>query len=585
MILKHLPKNNGILQAHVLVEELVRNGVDTFFVAPGSRSTPLVVAVAANPKARAFVHFDERGTAFAALGYARGSGLPAAWITTSGSAVANGFPAVVEAAQDSVPLIMLTADRPPELRGVGANQSIDQAKLFGSYVAFYADLPAASTDRALRTSVRIASQASWAARTYSGPVHVNCQFREPFGVGSGFDSSDGLLSTDLVDLRAWFDSSRPLRHGGGSVSRSIDALAAEDLTKALDHSSRGLVIVGAERSESERDAVVRFCNAVDLPVLIDPLSQLRSHEATLERRVEHYDQLLAIPEFAAESAPDLIIHVGGRLVSKSLLTLVGSTDAPLFRISESGDYNPTERSQVVVGSDYDALATLIDARRNRAVDWLTWWEKSNATLRSFFGEDLPFGEPLVARDVARLIPRDWDLFVGNSMPIRDVDRFASTISAHRVFANRGASGIDGNVATAFGISVGSNRPVLALVGDLTLLHDLNSLGLLSMPSYHVTIVVVNNDGGGIFSFLPISGAESVFEPFFGTGHGMSFSSAAKQFGLPYESVAGERALAAALSDAFAKPAARIIEVSSNRSTNRENHDKLTSLAKELIGRE
>ena len=524
------------LWASLIVEELVRSGVDFFCVAPGSRSTPLVAALAENKNARSLIHFDERGSAFAALGYARAAGRPAVWITTSGTAVANGFPAVVEAATDGVPMILLTADRPPELRQTGANQTIDQPDIFGDYVRWRFDLPAPEEAVDPAMVLTTVDQAVYRARRApTGPVHLNLMFREPFIP----DAGDG---EDLPAPARWLESGEPYTRYV-PTRPAVDLEDVERLWEALRPVERGLVVAGRLPSRKHGEAVLRLADSLGWPLLPDVGSQIRLG-ASSESLISYYDTLLASEPFKETHAPETVLHFGGRAVSKRLEQFLAKSSPDPYVVVRENPFrlDPGHRVTHSVEADILDLCTALAKIAERhspaqAASWMASWREASEKVDNYldhsFARTKELNEPLVARLVSQHIPEEHGLCVASSMPIRDVDTFSATDGAPvPVAANRGASGIDGTVATAAGFARGSGRPLTLLVGDLALLHDLNSLAMIrDLP---VVIVVLNNNGGAIFSFLPVARHKAFFEPYFGTPQGLGFEHAAAMFGLDYQ---------------------------------------------------
>jgi 2-succinyl-5-enolpyruvyl-6-hydroxy-3-cyclohexene-1-carboxylate synthase len=570
------PRAN-LLWATLIVEELVRSGVDFFCVAPGSRSTPLVAALAASEKAQSLVHFDERGTAFAAVGHARATGRPAAWITTSGTAVANGLPAVVEAATDGVPMILLTADRPPELRQTGANQTIDQPDIFGDYVRWRFDLPAPEEGVDPAMVLTTIDQAVYRARRApSGPVHLNLMFREPFLPGPDEDPEE------LAVLTRWRESGEPYTRYA-ATKPSVDSGEVERLWDALRPAERGLVVAGRLPSCKQGEAVLRLAESLGWPLLPDVGSQIRLG-ATSKNLVALYDALLASEPFKEAHAPQAVLHVGGRAVSKRLEQFLARSRPDPYVVVRENPFrlDPGHRVTHSVESDVMGFcAALAQAaeRRPPATDesWMAAWRGASEWVDDYLERSLAetrdLNEPLVARLVSRHVSEGHALCVASSMPIRDLDAFAAPDSAPvPVIANRGASGIDGSVATAAGYARGSGRPLTLLIGDLALLHDLNSLAMLrELP---VVVVVLNNDGGAIFSFLPVASHEEFFEPYFGTPQGLSFEHAATMFGLGYERPGTATEFVETYRAACARNTPALIEVRTDREENVALHREL-----------
>ena len=564
------PRTNR-LWADLVVEELLRCGVDFFCVAPGSRSTPLVAALAANENARSLIHFDERGTAFAALGHARATGRPAAWITTSGTAVANGLSAVVEGATDGVPMILLTADRPPELRQTGANQTIDQPDIFGGYVRWRFDLPAPDPIIDPPMVLTTVDQAAYrAGRAPQGPVHLNLMFREPFLS----DPDDDVLSGPS----SWARSDEPFTRYA-ATKPAVDGMEIHRLWEALRPVKRGLIVAGRLATRKQGEAVLRLADAFGWPLLPDIGSQVR---LGAEGLVAHYDALLAGDSFARTHAPEAVVHIGGRAVSKRLEQFFARSRPDPYVVVREHPFrlDPAHRvTHSVEANVLDFCAALVRAAAESSAAKDAYWAKSWREASEEVGRHLDGisseepNEPLVARVLSRNIPPDHGLVVASSMPVRDLDTYAATDgSPVPVAANRGASGIDGTVATAAGFARGLGRPVTLLIGDLALLHDLNSLAMLR--GVHVVVVILNNDGGGIFSVLPVARHEEFFEPYFGTPQGVGFEPAAKMFGLGYEHPGTREEFVEAYASACARDTSTLIEVKTERAENVELHRRV-----------
>jgi 2-succinyl-5-enolpyruvyl-6-hydroxy-3-cyclohexene-1-carboxylate synthase len=571
---RETPRANR-LWANLIVEELVRCGVDFFCVAPGSRSTPLVAAIAANDKAQSLVHFDERGTAFAALGYARATGRPAAWITTSGTAVANGLPAVVEASTDGVPMILLTADRPPELRQTGANQTIDQPDIFGDYVRWRFDLPAPDPTIDPAMVLTTVDQAAYRARrSPHGPVHLNLMFREPF-----LPEEDDVLAGPSP----WAEGDEPYTWYAATKS-AVDETEIQALWQTLRQVKRGLVVAGRLASHKQGEAVLRLAGALGWPLLPDIGSQVRLGTDS-ENLAAYYDALLASDSFAEAHAPEVVVHVGGRALSTRLEQFLGRSRPDPYIVVRENPFrlDPAHRVTHSIEADVvDFCAAIVRVATEDPPDedasWMSGWrEASERVGHSLNGiSTTELNEPFVARSVSRNVPHDHGLVVASSMPVRDLDTYAAIGGVPvPVAANRGASGIDGTIATAAGFARGLGRPVTLLIGDLALLHDFNSLAMLrDVP---VVVVVLNNDGGGIFSFLPVANHEEFFEPYFGTPQGVGFRPAAEMFGLQYERPETTEEFVELYRKACARDSSTLIEVRTDREENVRLHGELLRL--------
>ncbi|MDA0990360.1 MAG: 2-succinyl-5-enolpyruvyl-6-hydroxy-3-cyclohexene-1-carboxylic-acid synthase [Verrucomicrobia bacterium] len=573
----------NLLWAEVLIEELLRLGIRLCVIGAGSRSSPLTVAAARHPSMATRVHVDERGAAFYALGHARAMGEPCAWITTSGTATANGFPAIIEASQSRVPLVLLTADRPPELRDTGANQTINQVGLYGTYVRWSADVPCPAADRDPTELLALVDDAvHHARRNPAGPVHLNCMFREPL-----LPEPDATPAPRPASLTAWRDSKRPYRSDGFYGSNSPAPPPVDEIVQTVSGVSRGLLVAGALHTPGERVAVAQLAGQLGWPMLPDITSGLRLG-AGGDLCVAYTDQLLAANSEQPLAAA--IVHVGGAITSKRLLNyLARQVGVPYVHLRpDPARLDPNHQVTLRVCADIEPVCarlgeTLVPAD-NPA--WLAAWSGSTGTIHAALDAGLAalavISEPFVARAVSQGIPDNHQLFLGSSMPVRDMDAFGDMDGPSvDVMANRGASGIDGSIATAAGLAAGGGRPVTAVIGDLAFLHDLNSLALLT-TGVPVTLVVINNDGGGIFSFLPVARHTDVFEPYFGTPHGLTFASAAQLYGLAYTQPATPAAFREAYAAAVASSTSTVIEVRTDRRENVAIHQQLTQMIRAAL---
>lgn len=554
--------------ADALIDQLVSSGVSHFFIAPGSRSTPLAMAAARHARAETLVHFDERGTAFMALGAARAMGHPAAWITTSGTALANGFPAIVEASIDSIPMILLTADRPPELRHTGANQTIDQVKLFGDYVRWFFDFPVPddrlSSDFVRSTAAHAIARASGVD---PGPVHLNCMFREPLSPDRSYEPRAA------GDTRPFMTFPPRLMGSPEAVERVREVMAAAE---------RPVIVAGRMNNRDDPGAIARLAERLGWPLIADIQSQLRLGTDAGANRLDHFDPLLAAGVEHPEP-PDLVLHFGAALVSKRIAQWLADSESAR-RVSirgESSRLDPSHQIGTRIQATPGAFASqlLEHPAGYPPHPHLQQWMEMTAHVRGRIADVLlrqvTLSEPAVAHHLTTLVPESHVLVAGSSMPIRDLDMFAAADGAAiSVIANRGASGIDGTVATAVGVAEAARRPVTLLCGDLTLLHDLNSLAAAAKSRHPIIIIVINNDGGGIFSFLPVARHREVFEPYFGTPHGLRFRDAASMFGLAYEAPPDIPAFRSAYESAARGSTSAVIELITDRADNRDQHQRL-----------
>jgi 2-succinyl-5-enolpyruvyl-6-hydroxy-3-cyclohexene-1-carboxylate synthase len=557
-------RNAGHAFAVVAVDELVRHGMTDAVVAPGSRSTPIALALLADDRVRVHVRIDERSAAYLALGLARTSRRLVPVLCTSGTATTYFHGAVMEADLSRVPLLALTADRPPALRGTGANQTVDQVRMFGSAVRLAIDAPLPEAQpgsvRAWRALLASVAEHCLGAAPGSppGPVHLNCPLAEPLlpeadGVGFGFDLG---LGADLPD------AVHPV--GADEVPR--------ELSRALRGVRRGVVVCG-DCPPGMAAAAVALAERAGWPSIAEPHSNARRGPMALRAT----DAVLRDAEFSAAFRPDLAIVVGRVGLSRALLGWLAET--PHVLVDPYGSrWDVTRTARAVIRCSPRALA--VAGVSQTAAGWAAGWQAASAAAGRALDDVLDgspsLTEPLVARDVAALVPDDAVLVVSSSMPIRDLDAVMRPRPV-RIVANRGVSGIDGFTSTAQGVALAHDGPTVALAGDLSLLHDIN--GLLPGPDSRpdVTYVVVNNDGGGIFSLLPqgTEVAPADFERVFGTPHGMVLADVAAAYQVGHVLVSNGDELRNALA---APDGLRIVEVRTDRGENAALHERLRETA-------
>jgi len=550
--------------ARTLVDEWARAGVRDACVTPGSRNAPLALALVADDRLRVHTHLDERSAAFFALGCARGSGRPAVVCCTSGTAAAHLHPAVLEAHHGRVPLLICTADRPPELRDTGAGQTIDQVGLYGDALRWAFDVEAPADHPGIGAWWRslAARAAATAAGPPAGPIHLNLAFREPLApTGAPLVDAPGR-----TDGRPWTVAT-PGR-------RLLDAATLDDLARQVQATRRGLVVAGWG-ADAPPDAVERFAAAAGWPVLADPLSGLRGGA----HAIGGYDPLLRVAGFPAAHDPDLVLRLGAPPTG-------GVTTQWLAARREQWLVDPDGRwldPAHVATRHLDAdPGPLLDALADRlpgegGTPWLDDWRDADRRARHAIDDELagteePF-EGRVARDVVATLPTGSTLVVASSMPVRDVESFAEPRDGVRFIANRGVNGIDGLVSTVLGVAAASDGPTVALTGDLSFLHDLNGLLGVGRRSLDAVFVVVDNDGGGIFSFLPYreSVAPEPFEQVLATPPGADLAELAAAYHVPVDEVEKAGALAPAVQRALAAGGVRVVRVRTDRTANVDRH--------------
>jgi 2-succinyl-5-enolpyruvyl-6-hydroxy-3-cyclohexene-1-carboxylate synthase len=551
------------LNLRAFVDELVRCGLREACTSPGSRSTPLVLSLVRDERLRSTSHIDERCGGFFALGLAKATGTPVALACTSGTAAANYAPAVIEAHEARVPLIVLTADRPPELRDVGAGQTIDQIKLYGSAAKWFQEVddhPA--TPERIRWLRGLACRAFWTALDgRPGPVHLNFALREPLVLDEPLPEAEPG-GGGRPGGRPWVTrSARP--------AATTDALAGE-----LDRRPRAIVVAGrAERDPRLGGAVAAFAERAGLPLLAEPTSGARRGAAA----IAHYDALLRDPEFGAARRPDLVLRIGDLPTSKPLRQWLHGLGEGTLQVAfdpENAWQDPAGAAALLLASD---PRTAVEALTAGPVDreWLASWTAADraaaGAIAHVLDERAGLSEPLVAAELGARLPADATLVVASSMPIRDVETFFPTrADPPRVLSNRGANGIDGTVSTAFGVAAAGGGPVVLLIGDVALAHDVGGLIAARRLGLPLTIVLLDNDGGGIFDFLPVAREGAAFERHVATPHGLDFAHAAALYGLAYEPVATVDELRGAL----ALEGAALLHVRTDRGENVALHRRV-----------
>ncbi|NNC91192.1 MAG: 2-succinyl-5-enolpyruvyl-6-hydroxy-3-cyclohexene-1-carboxylic-acid synthase [Acidimicrobiia bacterium] len=530
-------------------DELAAHGMQHVCISPGSRSTPLALAFARHPDIQHSIHHDERSSAFFALGIAKTTRLPVAIITTSGTAAAELHPAIVEARFGRVPLLALTADRPPDLRGTGANQTIDQINLFGTSAKWFQDAPLAAITDAPHARAMAARAWAEALTAPCGPVHINFPFEEPL--------IPGEMPADIAAMgpaRTW---AAPGHIPDEAAIRSLSDLVA---------TKRGILLAGPQSDPTAVGSIIDLARATGLPILADPLSGLRTGSHDSDHVVAHYDAL-AQAGFLDECSPEAAIRFGALPISKTLNSwLAAHPEVAYAVVDDTGWPDPGGTARTVLQASPAAvagnLAKLVTEPTDEA--WLGAWRRADDTaaqaLRAPFDE---FSELDAIATLLETVPDPATIWVASSMPVRQVDLLLGRSGRRlRLFANRGASGIDGFLSAGIGSAAVDDGPTFLVAGDLSALYDLTALGWAGRHQVDITIVVINNDGGGIFHLLAQAPLPE-FEELFGTPHGLDFAAAASLFGLRYTRAHDRADLAAALSQPPTGP--QLVEVQFERS--------------------
>lgn len=548
-----------------IVSSLVHNGMTNVVISPGSRSTPLAYAFQSAKEVTVYRQVDERSAAFFALGLAKATGKPAVLLCTSGTAAANYYPAIVEAKYARIPLIILTADRPHELREVGAPQAIDQIRIYGEHVKWSVDFPIPDGNKNTIPFIeRHIARAVSVANTYPlGPVHINVPFREPL----------------LIDFYESLPKSRFNQSYIGEIIPSEKAI--QHFTNIINETKKGFIVIGELPLNTNVEHLWAFIRKTKWPVLIESLSNMRSEvpEDCLPYCISTYDALLKSKSFKEKVVPNTVIRFGAQPVSKFLMNFITGSmpneyvivdESPMFRDSTSVS------TMFIHGTIGEWLKEVI-IESNIEEEYVSTWQKAEQvaiTLINQYGE-IEKDEGAIVQQILSSLPTKSDLFVSNSMPIRDIDTFLlPTEKDVKIFANRGANGIDGVMSTAIGFSKGRiDRNMYLLIGDLAFLHDVNALVATRYQPCNLTVFLLNNDGGGIFSYLSQATIKEYYEDLFGTPTALTFEQVAKMYDMEYVKIESKEQL----SNFFhsePKSSLRLVEIFTDRQENVEAHRKL-----------
>jgi len=549
-----------------LVGGLADAGVDMAFISPGSRNTPLTLAFAAEPRIRDISIRDERSAGFAALGYAKTAGIPAVVVCTSGSAAAHYLPAIVEADQSSTPMIVLTADRPVRLRGTGAPQTMDQTNLYGSHITMYSDLDASLASNAHEDATALLRAATALPR---GPVHGNVPFDEPL--------------VPEVAIPPALPRTVPVDDPPVSAPHDISPLLA---------GRRVLIVVGGRGGAALSNAVNHLATALAAPVISDPQANVTGPNV-----LDYGDLVVTARDRQKRSLalgahePEVVLRIGPIPTSKPLWTWLGSSDVDQVLINGSRLTDPLGSAATTINDDPIHVLRALDLPANQDHSFVDAWIAMDRVAASAIDaaiSALPFpNEPAIARTIARSVPDHSILFVGSSRPIRDLDAFGRARASVTVVANRGVNGIDGTISTALGAAL-TGTPTTLHIGDITALHDISALAEVQRLGAPLRVVVVNNDGGGIFSFLAQARSsavpDDVYETHWGTPHGLAIAPIAESMGLAARRLSSQRDLQEALRAPIEAP--ELIEIVTERATNPGYHQIiLKAVALALAGSE
>lgn len=572
-----------------LVDEFYQLGVRHVVFSPGSRSTTMAMLFKEHEGFGTYMNIDERSAGFMALGIAKAHKEPTVLVCTSGSAVAHYLPAVLEAQYSGVPLIVLSADRPHTLLHVGAPQTVDQHKIFGAAVNYYEALAVPQESHYYTYPRQVARKAYMKAMdTKKGPVHINVPLFEPLVPElsrNHFEAGRSSFKVVKPNYSSVFGcgNRNNLPHINNAIDIAYGNNGIKEINNLLERYERILILAGPQIDIDETDTIRSFGEALQAPILADPLSNMRGCN-TSDVVISTYDALLAGQALWHELKPDCVIQFGQIVVSKRVQQMIASwTDVEYIEVNPTMDsMNPTGKTTIHMQASIDVFTHLY-GKNNNSDTYLNIWRRLDQAGKKQL--NLAIDEPhcfegRTIRELQKQIPEDGQIFVANSMTIRDFDYFwFSGESKAVLYGNRGVNGIDGTISTALGLAA-NGRPTYLVTGDLSLFHDLNGLAVAKTHNLNLTIILHNNDGGGIFEYLPQKGTKH-FDYLFSTSQGLDYSGAAKLYGCSYIKIFNPDELSSVLAKIDQESGVHIIEIPTNREYSRELHKKYTKISVDM----
>ena len=572
-----------------LVDEFYQLGVRHAVFSPGSRSTTMAMLFKEHEGFETYMNIDERSASFMALGIAKAHKEPTVLVCTSGSAVAHYLPAVLEAQYSGVPLIVLSADRPHTLLHVGAPQTVDQHKIFGTAVNYFEELAVPQESHYYTYPRQVARKAYMKAMdTKKGPVHINVPLFEPLVPElsrNHFEAGRSSFKVVKPNYSSVFgcDNRNNLPHINNATDIAHGNDGTKEINDLLERYERILILAGPQIDIDEAETICSFGEALQAPILADPLSNVRGCD-TSKVVISTYDALLARQALWYELKPDCVIQFGQIVVSKRVQQMIASwTDVEYIEVNPTMDsMNPTGKTTMHMQASIDVFTHLY-GKNNNSDTYLNIWRRLDQAGKkqlSLASDEPHCFEGRTIRELQKQIPEDGQIFVANSMTIRDFDYFwFSGESKAVLYGNRGVNGIDGTISTALGLAV-NGRPTYLVTGDLSLFHDLNGLAVAKTHNLNLTIILHNNDGGGIFEYLPQKGTKH-FDYLFSTSQGLDYSGAAKLYGCDYTKISSPDELSSVLANVSQETGVHIIEIPTNREYSRELHKKYTKVSVDM----
>lgn len=572
-----------------LVDEFYQLGVRHAVFSPGSRSTTMAMLFKEHEGFETYMNIDERSASFMALGIAKAHKEPTVLVCTSGSAVAHYLPAILEAQYSGIPLIVLSADRPHTLLHVGAPQTVDQHKIFGTAVNYFEELAVPQESHYYTYPRQVARKAYMKAMdTKKGPVHINVPLFEPLVPElsrNHFEAGRSSFKVVKPNYSSVFgcDNRNNLPHINNATDIAHRNDGTKEINDLLERYERILILAGPQIDIDEAETICSFGEALQAPILADPLSNVRGCD-TSKVVISTYDALLARQALWYELKPDCVIQFGQIVVSKRVQQMIASwTDVEYIEVNPTMDsMNPTGKTTMHMQASIDVFTHLY-GKNNNSDTYLNIWRRLDQAGKkqlSLASDEPHCFEGRTIRELQKQIPEDGQIFVANSMTIRDFDYFwFSGESKAVLYGNRGVNGIDGTISTALGLAV-NGRPTYLVTGDLSLFHDLNGLAVAKTHNLNLTIILHNNDGGGIFEYLPQKGTKH-FDYLFSTSQGLDYSGAAKLYGCDYTKISSPDELSSVLANVSQETGVHIIEIPTNREYSRELHKKYTKVSVDM----
>lgn len=538
--------NRNFIWAEAFVNQLYAAGVRNVCISPGSRSTPLTLAFANEKKIKCYINIDERSSAFFALGIAKATNKPVAVVTTSGTATAELYPAIIESYQSRIALIICTADRPPELLNSGANQTINQRNIYRNHIRWFKNigLPELTAKKLERLKHAAVKAIEISTKRDAGPVHLNFPFRKPLAPNSFTNETDTELLKSFVEPFIVPVDERDATKIRKHYEKKIDKIVEQ-----ISNFTNGLIIAGPKDYDKDfRENVKTLSNISGYPVLADGVSHLRFKTNKSDKYIiSNYDAFLRSENFRKKNRPEIILQFGRTVTSAVMENYLAESNAVRYLINDFGDwFDPSKKSKAPIHIEPSLFIDKVIKRleeaelKNKSKTWLSNFitadELTSRIKASSISEAAFPDEARIISEVISALPSNTQLFIGNSLPIRDFDYFAgSTGKDFKVYFNRGASGIDGVTSTALGVA-SNKKPTVLITGDLSFIHDLNSLIIAKQNELPLTVILINNNGGGIFSLLPVSNYKKQFNKYFTTPHNLAISAIVKSFGLYYNKI-------------------------------------------------